>query len=98
MYVSPPPHHCILGLISTFKCDNLSALKTFMHGSPPPDQEKCQKIHQNRLTHSRVTPIQPLRQLYESPNIPLRKGRPIAGKYLKDESNQNQPCLPFLCP
>ena len=31
----PPPHHYILGLVSTLKCDGVFTLKTFMHGSPP---------------------------------------------------------------
>ena len=94
MHGSPPPHCYILGSVSTFKCDGLSALKTFMQGflSPHhyilgsvqtfrhnhlsalgtfmcslPHIEKCQKFLQNRLTHSGITPIQLLRQLYESP-------------------------------
>ena len=30
--VSPSPHHFILGLVSTFKHDDVSMLKTFMYG------------------------------------------------------------------
>ena len=30
--VSPSPHHFVLGSVSTFKYDDVSMFKTFMHG------------------------------------------------------------------
>ena len=44
MHGSPQPHHYILGLVSTFKHDDLFALKPFMSGSPPPHLVQFQDI------------------------------------------------------
>ena len=44
----PSSHHYILGSVSTFKYDDLSALK---HVSPPPHLKSAKKGHQNKLTH-----------------------------------------------
>ena len=65
MHGSPSPHHYILGSVQTFRHNHLSALGTFM--CTLPHMKKCQIIHQNRRTHSGKTPIQLLRQIYESP-------------------------------
>ena len=54
MHGSLPPHHFVLGSVSTFRCDNLFRLKTFRHGSLPPQITNIQvskKILQNRLKH-----------------------------------------------
>ena len=48
---------------------SIQMLWPFCNKSPPPHLQKCQNksIIINRLTHSSITLIQPLRQLYESP-------------------------------
>ena len=59
---SPPLHHFIVGSVSTFKCDDLSALE-HLKNSP--------KSHQNSFRHSTHNPISTAKvTLYESPIIP----------------------------
>ena len=58
-----PLHHTIVSLVQ-FQHSSVTtySLKTFKHGSPAPDQEKCQKS------------IKIGSHIHASPNIPIRKG------------------------
>ena len=55
---STTPHHYIMGSVSTFKLDDISALKTFIHLSPTPHQ--CILISVSTFKHDDISALKHL--------------------------------------